>query len=62
MALLFAGQESPSQGLILDIVLIECEGGDGLGHLIAEVEGMGWSIHRELGKNFKRVFSAHEPL
>ena len=62
MAFFRPGQEAPAQGLILDVVLVEGQRRDGLGHLVAEVERVGWIFHTELVEDCKGIFSTHEPF
>ena len=40
MGLLLTGQESPVEGLVLAVVLAQRQRGHGLGHLVAQVEGV----------------------
>ena len=40
MALFGHGQKTPAERLVLGVVLGECQGRDGLGHLVTEVERM----------------------
>ena len=65
MRSLWHGQEPPAQGLILHIILAQRQGRYGLGHLVAQVEGMGginWLAGQHLLEQVKRVRALKEHL